>query len=179
MARNGNADTKAAFKNFAPFRRCVSHINDEHVETAENVDIIMPMYNWLEYSDNYSDTNGYLWQFKRDAQSMTDARNLNDVTADDSSSFKYKSSILGNLVAAAGASCFRSLEIPLINCKTHFGLNWSKDCVMPNIAGGTTFQIKSTKLHVPIVTLSTKDNVNLTKPLNERFKRSVYWNEYK
>ena len=43
----------------------------------------------------------------------------------------------------------------------------------------TTFQIRSTKLYVPIVTLSTKDNVNLTKQLNEGFKRPVYWNEYK
>ena len=43
----------------------------------------------------------------------------------------------------------------------------------------TTFKITSKKLYVPIVTLSTKDNVNLTKQLNEGFKRSVYWNEYK
>ena len=43
----------------------------------------------------------------------------------------------------------------------------------------TTFKITSIKLYVPIVTLSTKDNVNLTKQLNEGFKRSVYWNEYK
>ena len=59
-------DTKVAFKNCAPFRRCITHINDEHVETAENLDIIMLMYNLLEYSGNYSDTNGSLWQFKRD-----------------------------------------------------------------------------------------------------------------
>ena len=50
---------------------------------------------------------------------------------------------------------------------------------MSSIAGATTFQIKSTKLFVPITTLSTKDNVNLTKQLDEGFKRSVYWNEYK
>ena len=43
----------------------------------------------------------------------------------------------------------------------------------------TTFEITSTKLYVPVVTLSTKDNVNLTKQLDERFKRSVHWNEYK
>ena len=43
----------------------------------------------------------------------------------------------------------------------------------------TKFQITSTKLHVPVVTLSTKDNINLTKQLNEGFERSVYWNEYK
>ena len=43
----------------------------------------------------------------------------------------------------------------------------------------TTFQITSTTLYVPVVTLSTKDNVNLAKQLNEGFKRSVYWNEYR
>ena len=50
---------------------------------------------------------------------------------------------------------------------------------MSDIAGLTTFRIISTKLYVPIVTLSTKDNVNLTKQLNEGFKRPVYWNENK
>ena len=50
---------------------------------------------------------------------------------------------------------------------------------MSKIAGDTTFQITSAKLYVPIVTLSTKDNVNLAKQLNKGFKRSVYWNEYK
>ena len=42
----------------------VTHINDEHVETAENLDIIMPMYNLIEYSDNYADFSGILYQFK-------------------------------------------------------------------------------------------------------------------
>ena len=50
---------------------------------------------------------------------------------------------------------------------------------MPSVAGATTFKITSTKLYVQIVTLLTKDNVNLTKQLNKGFKRSVYWNEYK
>ena len=77
----------------------------------------------------------------------------------------------------------------LINCKIHLELNLDCDCFLcgsDTYAGGdnandreTTFQIRSTKLHVPIVTLSTKDNVNLTKQLNEGFKRSAYWNEYK
>ena len=74
---------------------------------------------------------------------------------------------------------FRSLEMPLINCKIYLELNWSKNCVMSNIAGATTFQITSTKLYVSVVTLSTKDNANLKKQLNEGFKRSFYWNEYK
>ena len=50
---------------------------------------------------------------------------------------------------------------------------------MSNIAGVSIFKITSTKLYVPIVTLSTKDNVRLTKQLNEGFKRSVYWNDNK
>ena len=79
--------------------------------------------------------------------------------------------------------------MPLINCKIHLELNWNNNCVMygaDTYAGGdnandreTTFQITSTKLYVPVVTLSAKDNVNLTKQLNEGFKISVYWNEYK
>ena len=69
--------------------------------------------------------------------------------------------------------------MPLINFKIYLELSCTKDCVMSNIAGVTIFKITSTKLHVPIVTLSTKDNVSLTKHLNEGLKRSVYWNEYK
>ena len=52
------ADTNVAFKTCAPFARCVRQINDEHVETAENLDIIMPMYNLIEYSANYADSSG-------------------------------------------------------------------------------------------------------------------------
>ena len=70
------------------YKRCVPHINDENVETAENLDITIPMYNILEYSDNYVYSSGSLWQFKRDEQNITDAGNLDNVTTDDSSSFK-------------------------------------------------------------------------------------------
>ena len=79
--------------------------------------------------------------------------------------------------------------MPLINCQIHLELYWTKDCAVygaDTYAGGdnannreTTFKITNTKLYVPMVTLSTKDNVNLTKQLNEGFKRLVYWNEYK
>ena len=77
--------------------------------------------------------------------------------------------------------------MPLINCKIHLELNWTKDCVLSSAdnnddAGNdkpSSFKITETKLYLPNITLSTKDNVNLTKQLNEGFKRSVYWNEYK
>ena len=67
------ANTNVAFKNCAPFTRCVTDVNDEHIETAENLDIIMPMYNLIEYSDNYADSSGSQYQFKRDESPMNDA----------------------------------------------------------------------------------------------------------
>ena len=72
---------------------------------------------------------------------------------------------------------WRSLEMPLIYCKIHLKLNWSKNSVMSTISD-TTFKIINTKLYVPIVTWSSKDNVKPVKLLEEWSKRSVYWNEY-
>ena len=94
-AERGDANTKATFKNCDPFIRCVAYINDEHIKTAANLDIIMPMYNLIEYGDNYADSSGSLYQFKKDKQNI-DVGNIADVTAADSSSFKYKSGILGD-----------------------------------------------------------------------------------
>ena len=73
---------------------------------------------------------------------------------------------------------WRSLEMPLINCKIHLELNWIEDCILSSAGNSAKFKITDAKLHVPIVTLSTKDNVNLTKQLSDGFKRSVYWNNY-
>ena len=72
---------------------------------------------------------------------------------------------------------WRSLEIPLTNCKVHLELNRIEDCILSSAGNSAKFKITDVKLHVPIFTLSTKDNVNLTK-LSDRFKRSVYWNNY-
>ena len=64
--QNKPANSVVGFKNCAPFRTCDVTINDEHVEKAEDLDIVMPMYNLLEYSDNYQDSTGSLYQFKKD-----------------------------------------------------------------------------------------------------------------
>ena len=131
------ADTNVAFKNCAPFTRCVTHINDEHIKAAENLDILMPMYNLIEYSDNYTDSSGSLYQFKRDESAMNNDENPLNVASDNSTSFKYKVSLLGKaddgdndddedrslknakiVVPLKYLSNFlRSLEMPLINCK--------------------------------------------------------------
>ena len=80
------------------------------------------------------------------------------------------------------SSFFRSLEMPLVNCKIDLELTWHKNCMISsvNAAAGqvVSFMITNTKLYVPVVTLSTEDNNNLTKQLNEGFKRTIYWNQY-
>ena len=187
----GDANTKVAFKNCAPFTKCVTHINDEHVGNADNLDIVMSMYSLIEYNDNYSDTSGGLWHFKKNEQNMNNGNPVNVTTAD-SSSFKYKSSffktledddngVFKNVKIAVPlkylSNFWRSLEMPLIKCEIHYELNWGKDCVMSTIAA-TTFKIKNTKSQVPIVTLSSKDNEKLVKLLEDGFNRSIYWNEY-
>ena len=183
--QNKPANSVVAFKNCAPFRTCDVTSNDEHVEKAEDLDIVMPMYNLLEYSDNYQDSTGSLYQFKRDEPPDDNA----DV-ANNTSSLVYKSKLISGtddknvnnvkLVVPLKyvSSFFRSLEMPLVNCKIDLELTWHKDCIISSMdaAAGqvVSFLITNTKLYVPIVTLST----NLTKQLNEGFKRTIYWNQY-
>ena len=173
---SNNVATKVAFKNVAPFRKCRMQINDTYVEEAENINITMPMYNLIEYSDNYSDTFGSLWQFKKDE---TDREN--NIEADNSSSFKYKASLIGNTVADGADSrkkedvkiavtlkylsnFWRSLEISWINCKLELSLTWNQNCTLPTTGTAATFAIT---------------NAKLSKLLSEGFKRPVYWNKYK
>ena len=80
---------------------------------------------------------------------------------------------------------WRLLEMPLINCKIHLELNWIEDCILSSAGNSAKFEITGAKLQVLIVTLSTKDNLNLlkivlimAKQLSDGFKRSVYWNSY-
>ena len=84
-ATPNNAATQVVFKNCAPFEKCRTEINETFVDEADIINITMPMYNLIEYSDNYSDTSGSLWKFKRDKING----NVN-LTASNSSSFQYK-----------------------------------------------------------------------------------------
>ena len=68
--------------------------------------------------------------------------------------------------------------MPLINCKVHLELNWIEYCILSSAGNSANFEITDAKVHVPIVTLSTKDSVNLINQLSEGFRRSVYWNNY-
>ena len=64
--------------------------------------------------------------------------------------------------------------MPLINCKIHLELNWIEDCILSSAENSAKLKMTDAKLHVPIVTLSTENNVNLTKQLSNGFKRFVY-----
>ena len=90
----GDNNTRLALKNCEPFTKCNLEINDEHVDTAENLDIVMPMYNLIEYSDNYQDSSATLYQYNRDEPPEANA--IDDLMVDNSSFFKYKVSLLGN-----------------------------------------------------------------------------------
>ena len=194
-ATNAVNATRLALKNCVPFTKCNLEINDEDVDIAENLDIVMPRYNLIEYSDNYQDSSATLYQYKRDEPPEDDA--VTDLT-NNSESFKYKISLLGNVTEVASnaagvrrlnvkvvvplkylSNFFRSLEMPLINCKIKLNLTWKKECVLSTGGGDAVFIIDDTKLYVPVVTLSNNNNKDFIEQQNKGFQRSIYWNEYK
>ena len=191
----GYNNTKGAFKNCAPFKKCRTEINETFVDDANFINITMPMHNLIELSNNYSDTSRGLWQFKRDEQPINNNKAFINITAENSSSFKYKSKFIGNTNADGAnrkkenvkivvplkylSNFWRSLEMPLINCKVEFGLKWYEECILSTSGTTGTFKITDIKLYVPVVTLKTEDNTKLSKLLSEGFKRPIYWNEYK
>ena len=129
-ARQANErDKGVAFQNWTPFTNCISEINDTQIDNVKDIDIVMPMYNLTEYSDNYSKTSGSLWQYYRDEP--------NDNLAD-SESFKSKTKITGKTLAAGNEKgveimvplkylrkFWRTFEMPIINCEVNLILAWS------------------------------------------------------
>ena len=168
-------------KNCVPFTKFISRINGIDIHSAQDIDIVMPMYNLIEYSDNYSKTSGSLWQYYKDEP--------NDNLAN-SESFKSKVKITGNTPANLNTivveiivllkyltSFWKTLEMPLINCDVDLSLTWSKDCVITNSTGAGKFEIKETKLYVSVVILSTQNNAKLLQQLKSGFRRTVNWNK--
>ena len=148
-ATPNNAATQVVFKNCAPFEKCRTEINETFVDDAQHINIAMPMYNLIEYSDNYSDTSGSLWQFKRDEiEGDVDLTVDGNHIPNNSSLFKYKSSLTSNRNGVKIAAplkylrnFWRSLEMPLINCKVELSLSWDPACVLSNLVWATTFTI--------------------------------------
>ena len=170
------------FKNCALFIKCISEINNAEIDYAQDIDIVMSMYNLIEHSDNYSEASGKLRQYYKDEPNNNLA---------DSESFKSKVKITGSTSADDNkkdvkiivplkylSNFWRTLEMPLINGEVSLFLTWSSTCVITNSTGEGRFKITDTKLYVPVVTLSTQDNAKLLQQLKSGFKRIINWNKY-
>ena len=131
---NNNAfgEEKLVFKNNAPFINCFSKINGVKIDNAEDLDIAMPMYNLLEYSKNYKETTGSLWNYYRDEPSSTIGDSNITHSILNSESFDYKATFMENGVTHDNltkndvkivvplkhlSNFWRHLDIPLINCE--------------------------------------------------------------
>ena len=200
---NAKRNKKVIFKNNAPFINCISKINGIKIDNAEDLDVIMPAHNLLEYSKYYKKTTGSLWNYYRDEPSNS--------LSSDSESFKYKTRITGNTYNIGDdkegydankvgknetevaiplkylSNFWRSLNIPLINCEVELILTWSKNCILADMTvrdakgdnpaivapTGLEFKITDTKLCVPNVSLSKENDIKLLEELKSRFKRTI------
>ena len=194
------------FKNNAPFINCISKINGIKIDNAEYLDVVMPMYNLLEYSKNYIKTAGSLWNYYRDkpSSSIDDDNIIHSIL--NSESFDYRANFMEDGVTHNNllkndvkvvvpvkhlSNFWRSLNIPIINSEVELILTWIKNCVLidkwtreanydadPNVykinnPENAIFEIKDTKLYVPVVTLSKEDNIKHLEQLKSGFKRTI------
>ena len=167
------------------------------------------MYNLLEYGKNYEKTLGSLFNYYRDEPKKDEIPNDNgaiNISIRNSKSFDYKTKIVGTLAANVLekevtiaiplkylGNFWRSLDIPLINCKITLILSWYKECVLvgrtfrgppadaANLITSPTsakLEIADCKLYVPVVTLSAENDNKLLEQLKSRFKRTIKWNKY-
>ena len=152
------------------------------IDDAQDIDIVMSMYNLIAYSNNYSKTSRSLWQYYK----VEPNDNLANFE-----SFKSKVKITGSTSAMGNtkdvkiivplkylSNFWRTLKMPLINCKVSLFLTWSSTCVITNSTGEGRFIITDTKLFVPVVTLSTQDNAKLLQQLKSGFRRTINCNKY-
>ena len=151
-------DRPLILKNNAPFISCIIRINGELIEDADDLDIVMPMYNLLEYSKNYRKTTGSFYNYYRDELSNDpDNANHDNIKVVNSNAFKYKNKITGdtynvlntadNYVAAKEGTqeielsillkylgnFWRALNMPLISCEISLELKWNKNCVITSL----------------------------------------------
>ena len=140
-AAPNNRNKKVIFKNCAPFTNCISKINNTQIDNAEYIDIVMLMYNLIEYSDNYSKTSGSLWQYCKEIPAINNNGNIVDFDgANATDSFNFKAKTTDNygrinnvekMVPLKYLSNFwRTLEMSLTNCEVELILMWSANCVI-------------------------------------------------
>ena len=189
--QNGNDATRVAIKNCHPFTRASFKLNNEQVDTADNLDLTMNLYNMLECSDNYADTTASLYQYKRPEprdnndnivnlgtalssfkyQKQLTAPNSENVPANTDPNFANAHRIWKNIKIAVPlkyvSNFFRNLELPLINTKLYMEVNWTKYSVLCNQNQNSMFQITKCEFYIPIVTLNTENNNKLSELLSK------------
>ena len=150
-----NKSLTSALKNNSPFTGCISKVNNVLIDNAEGLDIVIPMYNLIEYIKNYLKISRHYYR-----DELTNDRNDNNNFSKNlvnSKSFKYKTSIIGStynvdednnayvahktgtkeaeiVISLKNLSNFwRTWDIPLINCEVSLTLTWSENCVITKI----------------------------------------------
>ena len=177
-----------------PFTSCLSRINNTQIDDAQYIDVVIPIYNLKEYSDNYSKKIWSIFQYCRGATVVDNKGDLTDFTEDiviDSFNLKEK------LTAQTGdngtknveimvplkniSDLWRTLEMVLVNCDVTLDLSWSQSYVLvaTNAAQATAFSTADTKLYLPAVALSTQDNAKVLERLKSGFKRKIDWKNIK
>ena len=137
-----NTNKKVIFKSCAPFSNCISEINNTQVDNAKDIDIVMPMYNLIEYSDNYAKTSGSLRQYCLDIPALNNNAIVDFTENNLTDSFNFKVKITGQtgdngtknveiMFPLKYLSTFRrTLELTLISCEVNLDLTWSSSCVI-------------------------------------------------
>ena len=145
-------------KNNAPFISCITKINNELIEDADDLDIVIPMYNLLEYSKNFRKTIGSLYNYYRDElRDDVDNNNFDNIKVVNSNAFKYKNKITGNTYDVLNTAddyvaikegtqeielaiplrylgnFWRALNMPLISCEKSLELKWNKNCLITSL----------------------------------------------
>ena len=129
-----NTGKKVIIKNCAPSSGCISKIYNTEIDNAKDIDTVMPMYNLIEYRDNYSKTSGSLWQYCKDIPTVNNNNNIVDFNgANATDSFNFKVKITGQTdddgridkvetmfpLKQLIVNFWRTLEISLINCEVN------------------------------------------------------------
>ena len=130
-------DKGVVFKNGAPFINCISEVNNNQVDNVKDIDIVMPMYNLIEYSDNYVKTSGSLWQYYRDEPNDNLAvsesfKSKIKMTRKSPNNNNNEKDVKIMVLLKYLSNFWRTLEMLLINCEVNLILTWSSTCVITN-----------------------------------------------
>ena len=142
-------------------------MNNSQVDNAKDLDVVIPVYNLIEYSDNYFATSGSLQQYYSDkphaaivnSEPSKSKIKLTGKTPNDSNRKNVTIAVLLKYLS----KFWRTIEVPLISYEINLIL---------------TFDIKNTILYIPIKTLLTQDNGKLLQQLKSGFRRTINWNKY-